>query len=54
VLNPSDAFVQEANLRTIGWPWYTAIGTVINLVVGSLLAVRHRASVTGEGESGRR
>ncbi|MFB6272184.1 MAG: sodium:solute symporter [Salinibacter sp.] len=41
VLNPSDAYVQNANLRTIGWPWYTAIGTVINLAVGSLLALRH-------------
>lgn len=42
VLNPSDAYVSEAELRTIGWPWYTAIGTAINLAVGSLLAVRHR------------
>ena len=43
VLNPSAAYVQEANLRTIGWPWYTAIGTVLNLALGSLLALRHRA-----------
>jgi hypothetical protein len=47
VLNPSDAYVQEASLRTIGWPWYTAIGTVINLAVGSLLALRHRRADTG-------
>ncbi len=47
VLNPSDAYVQEANLRTIGWPWYTALGTAINLAVGSLLALRHRV---GAGE----
>jgi SSS family transporter len=48
VLGPSDAYVQEADLRTIGWPWYTAIGTVINLAVGSLLALRHRR---GKGEA---
>jgi Na+/proline symporter len=41
VLNPSDAYVQDLNLRTIGWPWYTAIGAAINLAVGSLLALRH-------------
>ena len=45
VLSPSDAYVQEASLRTIGWPWYTAIGAGINLAVGSLLALRHRAPV---------
>jgi Na+/proline symporter len=45
VLGPSDASVQELDLRTIGWPWYTAIGTVINLAIGSLLALRHRTSV---------
>lgn len=42
VLSPTDAFVEKASLRTIGWPWYTAIGAAINLTVGSLLAVRHR------------
>jgi len=51
VLNPSDAYVQEASLRTIGWPWYTVIGTVINLVVGSVLALRH-GSVEGEKVEG--
>ncbi len=42
VLGPSEAFIEEANLRSIGWPWYTAIGTAINLAVGSLMALRHR------------
>jgi SSS family transporter len=42
VLRPSDAAVQAGDLRTIGWPWYTAIGAAINLGVGSLLALRHR------------
>lgn len=41
-LGPSDAYVMDANLKGIGWPWYTAIGTIINLIVGSLLALRHR------------
>jgi hypothetical protein len=44
VLNPSDAYVEEANLRTIGWPWYTTLGTAINLAMGSLLALRHRVA----------
>jgi SSS family transporter len=54
VLGPSDATVQELSLRTIGWPWYTAMGTVINLAVGSLLALRHRWADTaarGQGAS---
>jgi hypothetical protein len=48
VLNPSDARVEAANLRTIGWPWYTALGTAVNLVIGSVLALRHR-DATKEG-----
>jgi SSS family transporter len=48
VLGPSDAYVQEADLRTIGWPWYTAIGTLINLAVGSMLSLRHRRLVGGD------
>ncbi len=46
ILNPADAYVQEADLRTIGWPWYTTIGTLINLAVGSLLALRPRSSAS--------
>jgi transporter, SSS family len=41
VLNPTDAYVADASLKGIGWPWYTAIGTTVNLAVGSLLALRH-------------
>jgi len=48
VFNPSDAYVAEVNLRTIGWPWYTAIGTLFNLTVGSLMALRHRAAPAEE------
>ena len=42
VLNPSDVEIAASSLRSIGWPWYTAIGAGVNLVVGSLLALRHR------------
>ncbi len=45
VLGPSDARVAEGGLQPIAWPWYTVIGTLVNLAVGSLLALRHR----GEG-----
>jgi Na+/proline symporter len=42
VFNPSEADIAASNLRSIGWPWYTAIGAGVNLGVGSLLALRHR------------
>ncbi|GIV61149.1 MAG: sodium:solute symporter [Rhodothermaceae bacterium] len=29
-------------LRAIGWPWYTAIGAALTLLLGSLAALRHR------------
>jgi len=45
VLAPSDAYVADANLRGIGWPWYTAIGAALNLGVGSLLALRPRSGL---------
>jgi SSS family transporter len=50
VLGPSDAYVQEADLRTIGWPWYTAIGAAINLAIGSVLSLRHPAPARSRGE----
>jgi solute:Na+ symporter, SSS family len=39
---PSDAVIAEQDLRSIGWPWYTVIGSALTLVLGSLLALRHR------------
>jgi Na+/proline symporter len=51
VLYPADAYVADANLKGIGWPWYTAIGTAVNLVVGSLLALRHEHSVAPQVRS---
>ncbi len=41
VVAPSDAYIAEARLKGIGWPWYTAIGTGVNLMLGRLLALRH-------------
>ncbi len=41
-LAPSEAVIAERNLRPIGWPWYTVIGSAITLVIGSLVALRHR------------
>jgi Na+/proline symporter len=41
VMAPSDAYIAEANLKGIGWPWYTAIGAGVNLMLGRLLALRH-------------
>jgi SSS family transporter len=52
VLAPSDATVQELSLRTIGWPWYTAIGTAINLAVGHLLALRSHGAPSGTDAPG--
>lgn len=37
-------FSDEASvrgLRPVGWPWYTLIGSVVTVGVGSLLALRH-------------
>ncbi len=39
---PSDAIKAAGALRPIGWPWYTVIGTLATLAVGSLLGLRHR------------
>ena len=42
VFNPSDAVKAAGGLRPIGWPWYTVIGTLATLAIGSLLGLRHR------------
>ncbi len=36
------SFAPVEGARAIGWPWYTVIGALVNLGVGSLLALRHR------------
>jgi len=42
LFNPDAAIKTTMGLSPIAWPWYTALGTVITLIVGSLLSVRHR------------
>ncbi len=42
ILRPSESLVAEHGLRPIGWPWFTVIGVLVNLGIGSLLALRHR------------
>ncbi len=42
LFNPPDEAIAEAGLRAIAWPWYTVIGALTTLGVGSLLALRHR------------
>lgn len=39
---PSDETIAEQGLKAIGWPWYTVIGAALHLILGSLLALRHR------------
>lgn len=41
-LSPSEASIAEFELRPIAWPWYTVIGSAFTLVIGSLVALRHR------------
>ena len=42
VFRPDAAEVAELGLRAIAWPWYTAIGALLTLGIGSLSALRHR------------
>ncbi len=39
---PGNDVIATRGLRAIGWPWYTVIGSLITVVVGSLLGLRHR------------
>jgi SSS family transporter len=41
LFNPSDSTITELGLRSVGWPWYTAIGTLLTFLVGSLTSLRH-------------
>jgi hypothetical protein len=42
LFQPSEAIRAELGLTALAWPWYTAIGAVITMLVGSLLSIRHR------------
>lgn len=41
-LRPAAETIAQQSLRPIGWPWYTVIGSAVTLILGSLLALRHR------------
>lgn len=39
---PSPERIAAEGLRPLAWPWYTTVGTLITLGIGSLTAMRHR------------
>ena len=41
---PAEAEVAARELRAIGWPWYTVLGSLITVGLGTLLGLRHRQS----------
>jgi Na+/proline symporter len=53
VVQPGDADVAARGLRPIGWPWYTVIGSLATLAIGSLLGFRHRRMDDANLETGR-
>jgi SSS family solute:Na+ symporter len=42
LFSPSADVKAALQLTPIAWPWYTTIGTLITMVIGSLLSMRHR------------
>ncbi|HET6567776.1 MAG TPA: sodium:solute symporter [Rhodothermales bacterium] len=40
--DPSAVEKARLGLKSVAWPWYTVIGSGVTLLVGSLLALRHR------------
>jgi solute:Na+ symporter, SSS family len=42
LFNPGTDVKAAMELTPIAWPWYTTLGTLITMAVGSLLSVRHR------------
>ena len=40
-LNPGSDVIAANGYRSVGWPWYTAIGSLLTVVIGSLLGLRH-------------
>jgi solute:Na+ symporter, SSS family len=39
VWRPAKDVIEAQGLKSIGWPWYTVIGSLVTLAVGSLLAL---------------
>ncbi|MFT4605654.1 MAG: SSS family solute:Na+ symporter [Rhodothermales bacterium] len=42
IFRPDTATVASRGLVSIAWPWYTAIGALLTMGIGSLSALRHR------------
>jgi len=42
IFQPTDAIRADLGLTALAWPWYTAVGACITVVIGSLLSIRHR------------
>ena len=42
VFKPDAAVIAAGSLKSIAWPWYTAIGSVITIVVGTSLSYLHK------------
>ncbi len=42
MLNPEEQTKVALSLSPIAWPWYTAIGSGITILIGSLLSLMHR------------
>jgi len=41
-LDPGEARIAQEGMGRLAWPWYTLLGTLISLVSGSLISLRHR------------
>lgn len=41
IFNPSAEVREALELRALAWPWYTALGAGLSLIIGSLLGLRH-------------
>jgi SSS family solute:Na+ symporter len=39
---PTAVEIAERQLTALAWPWYTAVGASITVLVGSLMSIRHR------------
>lgn len=42
LFQPTDTLQADLGLTALAWPWYTAVGAAITVLVGSLLSIRHR------------
>ncbi|MEM1125754.1 MAG: sodium:solute symporter [Bacteroidota bacterium] len=50
--NPTAEESAARGLVTVGWPWYTVIGVIVTLAVGSLSALWHRLRRAPQAQTG--